>query len=439
MPSAALRDQAPRSLPVTNGRLSWRNHLPRNSIRDRPLSFHWSASDLSIQLGLGPPRSAHHDATRKAILAEAVLAAEAGQRVSYSRRRGFYSEGKRYRGTSYTYASVIATVAELERSGCIVDCRVPQGNRGWQSSFVATDKLVHVWGSTSAHLNYADGEIIRLKNTDGELIDYLDSPNTRRLRRQLAAINKPLASLHIELPDVEWRGRHMLIDNSYILPVPGHGLHRIFSRGSWSLHGRAYGWFQSIPKTARLSLTINGEPVAEADYGSLHASILYNEAGIPFVGDAYDIDGFNRAEIKLGFNIAINARNERAAISALANHLGEPRRHCANVIAAIKHRHKPVERHFWSDAGVRLMRIDSELILSAVKAMNDMGDPALPIHDALIVPARYAEQAASAMFESFERIVGRANPCNIKIKGQKVPQMGERPDGPSAPTLSAVV
>jgi hypothetical protein len=367
-------------------------------------------------------------------LAEAVLAAEAGQRVSYSRRRGFYSEGKRYRGTSYTFASVIPTVAELELGGCIVDCRVPQGNRGWQSSFFATDRLMHVWGSASTRLDYADGEIIRLKNTDGELIDYLDSLNTRRLRRQLAAINEQLASLRIELPAVEWRGRHMLIDNSYILPVPGNGLHRIFSRNSWSLHGRAYGWFQSIPKKARLSLTINGEPVAETDYSSLHASILYNEAGIPFVGDAYDIGGFNRAEIKLGFNIAINARNDRAAVAALANHLGEPRRHCANVIAAIKHRHKPIERHFCSDAGVRLMRIDSELILSAVKAVNGRGNPALPIHDALIVPARYAEQAASAMFESYERIVGRSNPCTIKIKGPNVPQMGERLDGPSAST-----
>jgi hypothetical protein len=425
MPSTALRDQAARS-PITNGRPSWQSQLPRGSTRDRPLSFHWSAPNLSAQLGLRPPKSDHYDATRKAILAEAVLAAEAGQRVSYSRRRGFYSEGKRYRGTSYTYANVIPAVAELERSGWIVDCRVSPGNRGWQSSFFASDQLLHAWGNTSASLNYADGEIIQLKNNDGEFVDYQDSANTRRLRGELAKFNEALAGLCLDLPDVEWRGRHMLIGNNYILPVPNHGLHRIFSRSSWSLHGRAYAWFQSIPKTSRLSLTINSEPVAEADYASLHASILYNEAGIPFIGDAYDIDGFARPEIKLGFNIAINARNERAAVSALADHLGEPREHCANVIAAIKNRHKPIERYFCSDAGVRLMRIDSKLILNAVKIVNDRGDPALPIHDALIVPARCVENAASAMCESFERIVGRANPCSIKIKSQNVPQMGER-------------
>jgi hypothetical protein len=29
------------------------------------------------------------------------------------------------------------------------------------------------------------------------------------------------------------------------------------------------------------------------------------------------------------------------------------------------------------------------------------------------------------MFESFEKVVGRINPCQIKIKGGKVPHMGD--------------
>jgi hypothetical protein len=39
----------------------------------------------------------------------------------------------------------------------------------------------------------------------------------------------------------------------------------------------------------------------------------------------YDIDGFERAEIKLGFNIAINATNRRAAIAALARRVHRTR------------------------------------------------------------------------------------------------------------------
>jgi hypothetical protein len=62
------------------------------------------------------------------------------------------------------------------------------------------------------------------------------------------------------------------------------------------------------------------------------------------------------------------------------------------------------------------MRIDSELILAALQDMHDAGDPALPVHDALIAPARCASRAADLMVQSFEKIVGRASPCTVKIK-----------------------
>ena len=106
------------------------------------------------------------------------------------------------------------------------------------------------------------------------------------------------------------------------------------------------------------------------------------------------------------------------------------------MLAAIEKRHKPISEAFCSDAGVRLMRIDSELILSALAAANDEGFGALPIHDSLIAPARCIGLAAENMVEAFETMVGRVNPCQVKIKETKVPHMGEgvgtSPDLPSA-------
>jgi hypothetical protein len=384
--------------------------------RDRPLGFHWQAVDFAEALGLPRAGNAALEAARASILAEAILAAEAGKAVSYSRNRNFYSSSRRYRGTAFTYKTVLGAVADCDRQGLIIDRPVAPGNRGWQSSFVATDELIQSWRSTPQSLTYSERESVWLKNDAGEVVDYRDTQNTRAMRQQLAERREALAPLAIDVPDVEWRGQHMFINGSYVLPIPGNPVRRIFSRGSWSLHGRAYGWWQSIPKTARASMTINGEPVADVDYGSLHAAILYNQAGVPFAGDAYDVDGFERNEVKLGFNIAINAKNWPAAVAALADHLKTDRRHCAEIIGAIQRRHRPIKRHFCSDAGVRLMRIDSELILSALRAVNDNGDPALPVHDSLIVPARCANQTAAKMVESFEQIVGRVSPCRVKIK-----------------------
>jgi hypothetical protein len=123
----------------------------------------------------------------------------------------------------------------------------------------------------------------------------------------------------------------------------------------------------------------------------------------------------------------------------LADHLETTRGRAAEIVDAIMRRHQPIAHWFCSDAGVRLMRIDSELILAALQAVNDAGDPALPIHDALIVPARCADSAAAKMVESFERIVGNVNPCNIKIKAGNLPHMGSvtrsPPPSPPCPPL----
>ena len=390
---------------------------------DQPLRFHWNVPGLARDLGLCLPHKL--EAAASSVLAEAILAAESGRAVSYSRNRNFYANSQRYRETDYTYLTVLASVARLHRAGCIVDRPAPPGRLGWQSSFVATDELIRACRSFGTPIAYSNSEIIWLKNVAGDLVNYSDTRNTRRLRHELAECNEHLAQLAIEVPGAEWRGHHMLIDRCYILPIPSNPLRRIFSRSSFSLHGRAYGWWQNIPEAARATLTINGEPVVEADYKSLHPTILYNEAGIRFSGDPYDVDGFKRSDIKLGFVIAINAKNTPAAIAALADHLGTGRRHASNVIAAIKRCHKPIEKQFCSDAGVRLMRTDSELILTAMRAMNDNGEPALPVHDSLIVPARCEAQTTAKMVEVFEKIVGRVNPCSVNIKGKSVLHMGE--------------
>jgi hypothetical protein len=393
--------------------------------RDRPLSFHWHAPDLSRELGLPPARNAAHQAARSSILAEAIIGAETGQPTSYSRRKQFCSNGWRYRETAFTYSTVMAGVADADNAGAIIDCRVPPGNLGWQSSFIATDWLMQVWEIVGTELVYIPSrESIWLKNDAGELIDYRETRETHRLRRQLGALNEGLARLDIEIPGARRRGHLLVIDGGYVLPTPGNALRRIFNRSSFALGGRAYGWWQNVPKTVRSGLTINGEPTAEVDYSAMHAAILYAKAGVKFAGDPYEISGFERDEIKLGFNVALNAKNKWAAVAALADHLGPDRGRAAAIIDAIMKRHKPIEQRFCSDAGVRLMRIDSELILDAAEAVNDAGDPALSIHDALIVPARCAGQTASKMVESFERILGRVNPCTVKIKVQKVPHTG---------------
>jgi len=372
------------------------------------------------------------------IVAEALLGAQNGQGVSYSRRKVFYSTGKRYRAPAHTYVTVLGSVDELVQQGWLYGHRVAPNNRGWQSSFCATPELIEVARDVAVDSKFEVRESIRLKDDTDDLVDYPETRETLRIRRELEPINAYLKELQIELPGVARQGRHLRIGDSQVLPIPGNGLQRIFSRGSFAYHGRAYGWWQNIPKNVRGGLLIDGEATAEVDYTALHPAILYCKRGLKFDGDAYEIDNFPRDQVKLGFNIAVNARTRRSAVGALAEEAGISHANAARLLGAIEKRHKPISEAFGSDAGVRLMRIDCELILGALRSSNDEGFGALPVHDSLIAPARFIDLAAEKMVESFETLVGRANPCQIKIKGIKVPHMGEVSRAPPA-CLSAVI
>jgi len=176
------------------------------------------------------------------ILVEALIGAQNGQGVSYSRRKVFYSIGKRYRAPAHTYATVLGSVDELAQQGWLYGHRVTPNNRGRQSSFCATPELIAASRDLAADPTFEMREPIRLKDDADDLVDCPETRETLRIRRAFVPINTYLKELRIELPAVTRQGQHLRIGDSQILPIPGNGLQRIFSRGSFGCHGRAYGW-----------------------------------------------------------------------------------------------------------------------------------------------------------------------------------------------------
>ncbi len=79
--------------------------------RDKPLAFHWRAVDETWidDLNLPKPRSKKHESARRAIAVDAALTgiAEPDRWISYSRRHDWWNQGKRYRESAFTYATVI--------------------------------------------------------------------------------------------------------------------------------------------------------------------------------------------------------------------------------------------------------------------------------------------------------------------------------------------
>jgi hypothetical protein len=239
-------------------------------------------------------------------------------------------------------------------------------------------------------------------------------------------------------------------------------LHRVFHRGDFANGGRFYGGhWQNIPaEGGRDTITINGEPTIEIDYRGLHIRLLYQEAGKPMPADPYDVDGWPREQAKLALLIAINARSHMSAVRALADALRrdvpDPFTTADRLLKAVKAKHPDIAWALASDAGVRLMRKDSELaeriMLETVRAI---GIVPLAVHDSFIVPSSHGGRLIETMEgafscgnntpkfrcgnshqfgDNFSALLSTASPKTVPQDGMEVPVSGGCGVGGCSPT-----
>ena len=330
--------------------------------RDQALSFQWTGiTDAQLAVaGLVSKGRSKRQLCRRAIVASLICAHHSDQWVSYARDRNAYTGRQRYEGAAYTYTHVRKVVDELDKLGLIHHDRAWPGRFGLRSRMKATPALITAIGPID-RLEYHPGEVIRLKDAAGRLVDYVDSPYTCSIRYELAAVNEAFRSAKINLvsTDVAWKGIAVHLDNAVVHPARVVG-HRVFN-GGWRFGGRLYGPFwQNLNKHRRRQLTMDGVGVTEHDFAQLHPRLLYAQCGRPIEGDAYTIRGYegDRNAVKLAWQILINAQSPKAAVPALARELGglEKQVEAARLLQALEDHHRPIAPAFYTGAGLTLQR-----------------------------------------------------------------------------------
>jgi hypothetical protein len=410
---------------------------------DQPLTFHSQADAARIErLGLPSARTKHLLLVRNAIITDAVLAYEAGKAVSYSRNNNFYAREARYRGLPFTRGNIFATIKLLREQGLIEEERARPGDHlrtQQQSRFWATPRLIELWGDDEATFTYDPHELIRRKNAEGDLVDYNESDRTRRWRNDLREYVEALnaTDLVLDAPDVEWRSSMVRVptedgDEVIIQPFRKAG-YRVFNDG-WNLGGRFYGpFFQGLPSERRAQLLMNGNPVVEHDHSQLHARLLYAEFGLKVDGDAYTVPGHEhrRGLFKVAWQIMINASTRQQGMYALANKLAEEAlrrdgwskkqakkraseiagkflRNASETLSLLEERHAAVKDAFYTGAGLRLQRTDSDMCMAVNRRALKEGIVAGSVHD-----SHFAEQGRNAgrvkelMDDQLHIVVGR--------------------------------
>jgi hypothetical protein len=414
------------------------------SEEDRPLSFHSQVDAARVErLRLPSARTKPLLLVRNAIVTDAILAHEAGKAVSYSRNNNFYAREVRYRGLPFTRGNIFATIELLREQGLIKEERARPGDHlrtQQQSRFWATPRLVELWGNDEATFTYDPHELIRRKNVDGDLIDYNDSNRTRRWRNDLREYVEALNATDIVLdaPDVAWRSAMVRVstedgDEVIIQPFRKAG-YRVFNDG-WNLGGRFYGpFFQGLPSERRAQLLMNGNPVVEHDHSQLHARLLYAEFGLEVDGDAYTIQGHEhrRNLFKIAWQIMINASSRRQGMYALATKLAEEAlrrdgwtksqakkrapdiarkflRNASDILSLLEERHAAVKDAFYTGAGLRLQRTDSDMCMAVNRKALKEGIVAGSVHDSHFTEqGRNADRVKELMDDQLHMVIGRA-------------------------------
>lgn len=394
------------------------------SIRDRPLSLQWRLPGLLP--GLTIPRlpvRARALAACEAIAAEALLIHRTlpGARVSYSRNRNHYAVRSKIFPKAYTYAFVPRAVDVLAAAGLLLNDLAPVWRRGWQSTFAAAPSLFE--GSVGARLGdweYSPSRgLIRIKDKHKQPMPIEWTPELRAMERDVSIINEMLSSLDLLVPGLEpISGTPLFRLGKGIVNPQARSLSRVFNGGTTDFGGRFFGHYvQSIPKVVRKVISMNGEPVAEPDFQTIHPVLVYAMAGSAPEGDAYDNGEIERSKFKLGMNILLNASSEWDAVRSLAKKLAgdgaswgdavQFYKASRGILDAVKRKHPRVAKYFCSGIGLRCMRLDSDVARDIMLRLISLGIPTICVHDSFVCRLRDEPKVRETMDEMLGRALAK--------------------------------
>jgi hypothetical protein len=225
---------------------------------------------------------------------------------------------------------------------------------------------------------------------------------TETYREQMRRINVWLASLGIACEcDADGNPRD----------VGKRWMYRVFNNGSLEQGGRLYGgfWLDMSNEDRLGDIWLEGEPVANLDYGQCGIRIAYGLAGIqPPPGDLYQVPGLEgcRAGVKKVLNAQLCRTGEMKRLPGHSRKLFPADLPYAHIEALILRHHQPLRAAFCQAQGLTHQFVDSQVTVDCLLTLADQELAALPVHDGLLVPRSIAPRVARVMLNSFRKITG---------------------------------
>jgi hypothetical protein len=254
------------------------------------------------------------------------------------------------------------------------------------------------------------------KSKKKELVHYIDTDETNKMRSNLEEINALLDRtwIDIEISDEE----HIKLnekmdkepDNSPI-DFTRRKLRRIFNNSSFEQGGRFYhGWWQEISSSYRKYITISDKLTEEEDFGGIHVRMLYALEGIELGSeDTHIIEGYGseyREQVKRAIYIIINAETRDKAIYAINSKLTLPINETAqDLFNQLELKHPKIAKYFATGKGIELQYIDSQIAEKVMLRLARDNIVALPVHDSFIVRMSHINDLKEEMYKAYKEVV----------------------------------
>jgi hypothetical protein len=254
-------------------------------------------------------------------------------------------------------------------------------------------------------------------------IEYVDTPETKRMRKEVTAYNNLLRKSFIDIPSYEKAGIPSKKPGETVtIDFAEKFVRRIFNNGSWEDGGRYYGgWWQRIPKEWRKEIRIWGSPTIEIDYSGLHVVLLYAIENVYCSAkEVYDLPKYSmhpeiRGLTKQILLTAINAADRSTAISAIQYDINlNPDDYgwvnrasltIEDIIDEFEVKHSAIRKYFYSGYGVTLQKIDSRIAEFVINDFTAKGYGLLCIHDSFITSALLSSELKDVMRRAFDEVL----------------------------------
>jgi hypothetical protein len=265
--------------------------------------------------------------------------------------------------------------------------------------------------------------VVELRDVNKKPVDFRSNPMIDEMKQAVKKLNE-------------------VNEKTTVLDELGNPITNIYCRifnESFEYGGRFYKadvlQIKNKTTSARLGITIDGEPVVEVDFGNLHFRIVAAKEGI----DTYDIPAdiyadmledhnnlIDREIVKLAVNMMFNCYDEKTAIKAIQGEINKLSKedkleytlgNAKSVMMLIYHAYPDFVDYFCSEEsyGRRLQNEDSHLAASILSVFIDKGIPILPVHDSFIVARSYENLLIDTMADKFRERFGAVDHIPVTI------------------------